>query len=112
MYQERELQPSRQEAESSGSGPDLETISTRYPSEHPDVRVYLDITAESGTATLDIDVIGIINGKRYVLLSIAQQSGVGLTVVTVPNCPRNISTDFIVGGTTVTMDWNIQITRQ
>jgi hypothetical protein len=112
MYTERELQPPTQEAEGSGSGPDLETISKRYPSEHPDVRVYLDITAESGTATLDVNVIGIINGKRYVLLSIAQQSGIGLTVVTIPNCPRNISTDWVVGGTTVTMDWNIQITRQ
>lgn len=112
MYQERTLQPTRQEAEGNGVGPDVETISTRFPSEHPDVRIYLDLTAESGTATLDIDIIGIINGKRYVLLSIAQQSGVGLTVVTIPNCPRNISTDWLVGGTSVTMDWNIQFTRQ
>lgn len=112
MYQERTLQPSRQEAESSGSGPDIKTISRRYPSEHPDVRIYLDITAESGTATLDIDIIGIVNGKRYVLLSIAQQSGVGLTLVTIPNCPNEISSDFTVGGTSVTMDWNIQFTRQ
>ncbi len=112
MYQERELQPSRTEAESSGSGPDVETISVRYPSEHPDVRVYLDITGETGTATLDIDVIGIINGKRYILDSFAQQSAIGLTILTIPNCPRDISTDFIVGGTTVTMTWNIQITRQ
>ncbi len=112
MYTERELQPTRQEAEGNGDGPDLETISVRYPSEHPDARIYLDITAESGTATLDIDIIGIINGKRYVLLSIAQQSAVGLTVVTIPNCPRNVSTHWLVGGTSVTMDWNIQITRQ
>jgi len=112
MYQERTLQPTRQEAESSGSGPDVETINERFPSEHPDVRLYLDITDESGVATLDIDVIGIVNGKRYVLDSFPQQSAVGLTLLTIPNCPRNISTDFIVGGTSVTMDWNIQFTRQ
>jgi hypothetical protein len=112
MYSERVLQPATQEAEGSGSGPNVQTInSPRYPVSHPDARVYLDITDESGTATLDVDVIGVVNGKRYVLLSIAQQSAVGLTMVTIPNCPDIISTDWTVGGTTVTMDWNIQITR-
>lgn len=112
MYSERTLQPSRSESEGTGSGPDLETISERYPSEHPDARLYLNITDESGTATLDIDVIGIVNGVRYILASFPQQSAVGLTLLTIPNCPRNISTDFDVGGTIVTMDWNIEITRQ
>jgi len=113
MYQERELQPSRQEAEGSGSGPDVSTIrDPRYPVEHPDARVYLDITAETGAATLDVDVIGVVNGKRYVLDSFPQQSAVGLAMLTIPNCPDIVSTDFIVGGTTVTMDWNIQVTRQ
>jgi hypothetical protein len=112
MYQERELQPSTQEAEGSGSGPDVETISRRYPVEHPDARIYLDVTDESGTATLDVDVIGIINGKRHVLDSFTQMSAVGLQMITIPNCPNEISTDWTVGGTTVTMDWNIQITRQ
>jgi hypothetical protein len=112
MYAERELQPSRQEAEGSGSGPDIDTISVRYPREHPDVRVYLDLTAETGTATLDVDVIGIVNGKRHVLDSFTQMSAVGLQMITIPNAPKILSTDFTVGGTTVTMDWNIQITSQ
>lgn len=113
MYQEREIQPSRQEAESSGSGPNVSTVrDPRYPVEHPDARIYLDVTAETGTATLDVDVIGVINGKRYVLDSFPQQSAVGLAMLTIPNCPDVISTDFTVGGTTVTMDWNIQMTRQ
>lgn len=113
MYVERELQPSRQEAEGNGSGPDLETIlPPRYPVEHPDARIYLDVTAESGTATLDVDVIGIINGKRYVLDSFTQVTAVGLSQLTIPNCPNEVSTDWLVGGTSVTMDWNIQMTRQ
>ncbi len=113
MYVERELQPPRQETEGTGSGPVLETINNpRYPVEHPDARIYLDVTAETGTATLDIDIIGVINGQRYVLDSFSQVSGVGLSQLTIPNCPDKVSTDFDVGGTIVTMDWNIVITRQ
>jgi len=112
MYSEREVHASAAEAEGSGSGVDIETISVRYPSEHPDARFYLDVTGETGTATLDVDIIGIINGKRHVLDSFTQMSAVGLQMITIPNCPRNVSTDWVVGGTTVTMTWNIQMHRQ
>ena len=112
-YTERVLQPTRQEAEGNGVGPDLETIRPpRYPVEHPDARVYLNVTAESGTATLDVDVMGVINGVRHLLASFTQATGVGQEQITIPNCPNIVSTDWLVGGTTVTMDWDITITRQ
>ena len=112
MYQERTLQPSRTEGVGSGNGPDVETISKRFPSEHPDVRVYLDVTAGGAAMTLDVDVIGIVNGKRHVLASFPQQSIAAIAVLTIANCPRNISTAFVAGGTTPSFTYNLQFTRQ
>jgi len=112
MYQERVLDERGPQGTGSGDGPDLETISKRYPSEHPDVRAYLDVTAGGGAMTLDVDIIGIIDGKRHVLASFAQQSVAALEVITIPNCPRNISTAWVVGGTTPSMTWKVTVTRQ
>jgi hypothetical protein len=112
MYSERELQPPTQEAEGNGSGPDVSTIrNPRFPVEHPDARVYLNVTDESGTATLDVDVIGVINGVRHLLASFTQATGVVQEQITIEGCPDVVSTDWLVGGTIVTMDWDIQITR-
>ncbi len=114
MYQERELEPSRVETDTpgSGSGQDVESITKRYPSEHPDVRAYLDITAGGGGAmTLDIDIIGVVNGVRYVIASFPQQTVAAQVQLLVPNCPSIISHDFVVAGTTPTYTYNLRFTR-
>lgn len=124
MYKEFELQPSRVEGTGSGDGPNVSTIfpdgpidsalEKRFRGRNPvggKARIYLDVTAVSGTPTLDVDVIGIINGKRHVLASFTQTAIVGLEVITVEEAPDNLSTAWVVGGTTPSMTWNVQVTR-
>jgi len=119
MYREFELQPSRTEGTGSGDGPDVKTIQRGRPNlfrrTNPrggDARIYLDITGGGGAAmTLDIDVIGIINGKRQILASFPQQTVAALAVLTVTEAPDELSTAFVVGGTTPTYTYNIQVTR-
>lgn len=123
MYKEFELQPSRTEGTGSGDGPDLKTINfrsrdsaleKRFRGANPvggKARVYLDVTAVSGTPTLDVDLIGIVNGKRHVLGSFTQTAIVGLEVITIEEAPDELSTAWVVGGTTPSMTWNVQVTR-
>lgn len=124
MYREFELQPSRIEGTGSGDGPDVNTIfpdgprdsalEKRFRGRNPvggKARVYLDVTAVSGTPTLDVDIIGIVNGVRHILDSFTQTALVGLEVITLEEAPDELSTAFVVGGTTPSMTWNVQVTR-
>lgn len=123
MYKEFELQPSRTEGTGSGDGPDLKTINfrsrdsaleKRFRGANPvggKARIYLDVTGGGAAMTLDVDVIGIINGKRHVLASFTQQSVAALEVITIEEAPDELSTAWVVGGTTPSMTWNVQVTR-
>ncbi len=124
MYREFELQPSRSEGTGSGDGPNVSTIfpdgprdsaqEKRFRGRNPvggKARIYLDVTGGGAAMTLDVDVIGIVNGKRQILASFTQQSVAALEVITVEEAPDNLSTAWVVGGTTPTMIWNVQVTR-
>lgn len=76
---------------------------------------YLDITAETGTATLDVDIEGFdtVSGKWLVIDSFPQQSAVGTVRLAVdPLLDNPIRATGLIAGTTPTMTYTVSITTK
>ena len=77
-----------------------------------DIRCYLDVTAAGTGDTLDVELIGIINGKRYDIGSFTQATGISTATVLFNMAPDKLALDWVIagdGGETFT--FNIQCSR-
>ena len=76
------------------------------------IRIYLDVTAASGTTpTLDVDVVAVIGGVEMVLQSFAQKTAAGQETIVVPQCPRAAKVKWTIGGTTPSFTFSVQASR-
>lgn len=77
-----------------------------------DIRCYLDVTAAGAGDTLDVDLIGILGGNRYLIGSFTQATGVSLDTQTFVQPPDLLALDWTIagdGGETFT--FNVQCHR-
>ncbi len=73
---------------------------------------YLNVTVVAGTnPVLDIDIEGIVNGVNYILGSFAQATAATTEVITISNCPQDIQITTVIGGTTPSFDYEVNMTR-
>lgn len=63
-----------------------------------DVRCYLDVTAAGAGDTLDVDLIGIVRGQRFVIASFTQASGISVDTVLFVQAPNLLSLDWTIAG--------------
>ena len=108
-YHEFELLASRVET-ADGSGEDVDSFSQRFPPKGG-CRFYLDVTAASASDTLDVDIIGVVNGKRVIIGSFAQQAAVGTISIFIEECPKILSSDWTIAGASPSFTFNIQAHR-
>jgi hypothetical protein len=76
-----------------------------------DIRCYLDVTAASVADTLDVDLIGIINAKRYLIGSFTQATAISTATVLFNMAPDKLAVDWTIAGTTPSFTFNIQCSR-
>ncbi len=77
-----------------------------------DIRCYLDVTAAGTGDTLDVDLIGILAGNRYLIGSFTQATGISLDTQTFVQPPDLLALDWTIagdGGETFT--FNVQCHR-
>jgi len=108
-YHEFELEASRTET-GNASGGDVDSFEPRFPATGG-CRFYLDVTAASVSDTLDVDIIGVVNGKRVVIGSFPQQVAVGTVSIFIEECPKILSSDWTIGGASPSFTFNIQAHR-
>ena len=63
-----------------------------------DIRCYLDVTAAGAGDTLDVDLIGIVRGSRFVIASFTQATGVTTESVLFTQAPNLLSLDWTIAG--------------
>jgi hypothetical protein len=63
-----------------------------------DIRCYLDITAAGTGDTLDVDLIGIVRGQRFVIASFTQASGISTESILFTQAPNLLSLDWTIAG--------------
>lgn len=63
-----------------------------------DIRCYLDVTAAGTGDTIDIDLIGVVRGQRFVIASFTQVSGITTESVLFTQAPNLLSLDWTVAG--------------
>lgn len=79
-----------------------------------DMRCYLDVTAFGGTSpTLDVDIIGVINGIDHLLVSFTQVGeAASQEAITIVAAPDDIDVDWTISGSAgQTYTFNIQCHR-
>ena len=76
---------------------------------NPDARLFLNVTAEVDTSTLNIVIFANINGTSYVIGAFTLAEGITNEVITITNCPKDISITANFTGTS--MDFEIFLTR-
>lgn len=77
-----------------------------------DIRCYLDVTAAGVGDTLDVDLIGILAGNRYLIGSFTQATAISLDTQTFVQPPDLLALDWTIagdGGETFT--FNVQCHR-
>lgn len=79
---------------------------------NPDLRVYLSVSAASGTTpTLDVTIVKTINGVDYTLGTFAQKVAAGSEVITVANAPESLKAVFAITGTGPSFTFEVNATR-
>lgn len=63
-----------------------------------DIRCYLDVTAAGVGDTLDIDLIGIVRGARFVIASFTQVAAITTESVLFTQAPNLLSLDWTIAG--------------
>ncbi len=63
-----------------------------------DIRCYLDVTAASVADTLDVDLIGILAGNRYLIGSFTQATAISLDTQTFVQPPDLLALDWTIAG--------------
>jgi hypothetical protein len=63
-----------------------------------DIRCYLDITAAGTGDTIDIDLIGVVRGSRFVIASFTQASGISTESILFTEAPNLLSLDWTIAG--------------
>lgn len=63
-----------------------------------EVRCYLDVTAAGAGDTLDVDLIGVVQGVRYDIGSFTQATGVTSETVLFDQAPNLLSLDWTIAG--------------
>ncbi len=77
-----------------------------------DIRCYLDVTAAGTGDTLDVDLIGVVNAKRYTIGSFTQATGISTDTILFAMAPDDLALDWTIagdGGETFT--FNVQCSR-
>lgn len=92
VYQSFELHGSSTETE---TGADTRGVVHR---DGGDIRCYLDVTAAGSGDTIDVDLIGIVRGARFVIGSFTQASGITTETVFFSQAPNLLSLDWTVAG--------------
>jgi hypothetical protein len=63
-----------------------------------DIRCYLDVTAAGTGDTLDVDLIGVVRGARFVIASFTQVAGITTESVLFTQAPNLLSLDWTIAG--------------
>ena len=63
-----------------------------------DVRCYLDVTAAGVGDTIDIDLIGIVRGSRFVIASFTQVAAATTESILFTQAPNLLSLDWLIAG--------------
>ena len=109
IYSEIELLPSAART-TTGSGSTVKTLRDFAPSSS--ARAYLSVSAASGTSpTLDVDIIGVVNGVEYVVASFQQKTAAAKETIHILDTPRDLKAGYAIGGTTPSFTFEVHITR-
>lgn len=95
-------------ATGTGAGVDTAVGSEAF---HPTARVYLDVSAVTGSPTLDVDIYGTVNGVDVKLGTIPQQTAVGQATLELTSCPKTLKAKWTIGGTTPSVTFSLACTR-
>ena len=98
-YFEKVLLASRTETATGSEAGSVSTQSRRFSGEGG-LRLYLEVSNAAGTSpTLDVTVIGVVNGIRYVLGVFTQLTTTGETLsIFIDGAPDDISFDWVITG--------------
>lgn len=88
----------------------LERSSRNHPS---NAKCYLNVSAQSGTTpTLDVDIVGIINGVDFVINSFTQVGGAtGKQTIDISNCPEKVKAAYTIAGGSPSYTFEVYISR-
>lgn len=115
MLIEKELVASAARGSSSNSGTVVtrSTASQRSPDFHPDARLYLSVTAASGTTpTLDVVIYKrLANGQLVYLGQFTQATAVAGLTLLLTHCPEEIQVNWTIGGGTPSFTFSVHVDR-
>lgn len=89
-----------------GEGGDVQIISGQS------ARCYLNVTAASGTSpTLDVTIVGVVDGADYTLFTFAQKTAAGVETVRTDDVPDVLKAKWTIAGTTPSFTFEVICAR-
>lgn len=112
MYHERNLLSSLARS-ATGSGAVVDTLEGDIFGPYaPSARAYLNVSAVAGAApTLNVTILGVVNGVEVQLGAFAQASAVGKQTIQLPDCARHVRADYTIGGTAPSFTFSVELSR-